>query len=327
MVSTTDGTAVTAGSPTVYYTIDAGTQGTGTGTITHEGNGQWSYAVQQAECNGDHVAFTMALSGAVSVCINVYPVSVDPTDAVRMGITALPNTAFSGTGGFVMTEANELDVNIISVSGSSSASDNMELVFDSVTGDFSDAYDVSINQWRATISGTPDVNVIQVNGNTTAPTSMVELFATDWATAYDSTNNKLNVLADVTAISGSTTAADNVEITYDTDRSTNYANNKFQVEADVTAISGDTTSADNLEESTNGIIPFTVQSGTLSTTAMSTNLAEGSNEHYTNSTVIMLTGALAGQRRKITSYTGTGGIIGFAAMTEAASAGDTGVIV
>jgi len=80
-VSTTDGSDVTTGTPTVYYTIDGGTQATGTGTSTHEGNGEWSYVPAQAETNGDHVAFTQVLSGAVSQTVNVWPVSFDPTAA------------------------------------------------------------------------------------------------------------------------------------------------------------------------------------------------------------------------------------------------------
>jgi hypothetical protein len=98
-VSTTDGSAVTSGSPTVYYTIEAGTQGTGTATPVHEGNGQWSFAPTQAETNGDHIAYTFVLSGAVSQTVNVYPVSFDPTDSVRLGITALPNAAADAAGG------------------------------------------------------------------------------------------------------------------------------------------------------------------------------------------------------------------------------------
>jgi len=80
-ISTTDGSDVTTGTPTVYYTIDGGTQGTGAGTSAHEGNGQWSYVPAQAETNGDHVAFTQVLTGAVSQTVNVWPVSFDPTTA------------------------------------------------------------------------------------------------------------------------------------------------------------------------------------------------------------------------------------------------------
>mgnify|MGYP007077396941 CR=1 FL=1 len=81
MTSSTDGSAVTSGTPTVYYTIDGGAQGTGAGTSTHEGNGEWGYVPAQAETNGDHVAFTMTLSGAINQTVNVYPVSYDPTQS------------------------------------------------------------------------------------------------------------------------------------------------------------------------------------------------------------------------------------------------------
>ena len=66
MVSATDGSAVTTGTPTVYITIDGGTQTTGGGASTHEGNGQWTYAPSQTETNGVHIIYTMAISGAVS---------------------------------------------------------------------------------------------------------------------------------------------------------------------------------------------------------------------------------------------------------------------
>lgn len=99
MVSATDGSAVTAGTPTVYVTLDGGTQTTGAGTSTHEGNGQWSYAPTQAETNGDHVIFTMAISGAISQGAQAWPVSFDPTDSVRAGLTALPNANAEAAGG------------------------------------------------------------------------------------------------------------------------------------------------------------------------------------------------------------------------------------
>ena len=113
-VSTADGSAVTTGTPVVYYTIDGGTQGTGAGTSTHEGNGCWSYAPAQAETNGDHVVFTFALSGAVSQSVNLYPVSFDPTDSVRIGLTALPPAAAGAAGGLPTdstgkTSFNDLD--------------------------------------------------------------------------------------------------------------------------------------------------------------------------------------------------------------------------
>lgn len=107
-VSTTDGSAVTTGTPAVYYTIDGGTEGTGSGACVHEGHGTWSYACAQAETNGNHVVFTFVLSGAVSQTVNVYPVGYDetaanvPSDVIAIsGDTTAANNAesfFDGTG-------------------------------------------------------------------------------------------------------------------------------------------------------------------------------------------------------------------------------------
>ena len=110
MIAVADGSDVTSGTPAVYYTIDGGTQATGGGTATHEGNGQWSYLVVQAETNGDHVAWTMVLATAVSQTVNTYPVSFDPTDAVRIGLTSLPNAAADAAGGLAISDAGGLDL-------------------------------------------------------------------------------------------------------------------------------------------------------------------------------------------------------------------------
>ena len=72
-ISSTDGSAVTSGTPTVYVTVDAGIQGAGGGSTSHEGNGCWTYAPTQAETNGDHVVFTFTLTGAINQSVNVYP--------------------------------------------------------------------------------------------------------------------------------------------------------------------------------------------------------------------------------------------------------------
>lgn len=73
MNSKTDGSAVTTGTTTVYVLGDGGTQGAGSGTVTHEGNGCWSYVPTQAETNYDHVAFTFINTSAVGVTVQVYP--------------------------------------------------------------------------------------------------------------------------------------------------------------------------------------------------------------------------------------------------------------
>ena len=116
-VSTTDGSAVTTGTPAVYYTVDGGTQGTGAGTTTHEGNGCWSYAPAQAETNGNHVVFTFTLTGAVSQSVNLYPVAFDPTDSVRIGLTALPNAAAGAAGGLPTDSTGKMAFNDLDAAG------------------------------------------------------------------------------------------------------------------------------------------------------------------------------------------------------------------
>ena len=60
---------------------------------------------------------------------------------------------------------------------------------------------------------------------------------------------------------------------------------------------------------------------------MTTDLSEATDDHYINRSVVWLTGALAGQGRVITDYTGSNGKLTYAATTEAPSAADTFVIL
>jgi hypothetical protein len=107
-VSSTDGSAVTTGTPVCYYTIDGGTQGTSTNTAAHEGNGQWSLALTQAETNGNHIVYTFTVTGAISQSVNVYPVGYDET-------------------------ATNLPSDVVSISGDSTAADNLEAACDGTT--------------------------------------------------------------------------------------------------------------------------------------------------------------------------------------------------
>lgn len=105
LVAKADGSAVTTGTTTVYVTVDGGTQAT-TGAATHKGNGEWSYAPSQAETNGNHVAYTFVNTLAVGVTVNVYPVAYDPTDAVRLGISSLPNATAGAASGLAIVGSN-----------------------------------------------------------------------------------------------------------------------------------------------------------------------------------------------------------------------------
>lgn len=105
MNARSDGSPLTS-SVSVLVTVDNGTQSSGGGTTTHKGNGHWNYAPTQAETNGNHIAFTFTHSTGVNQTVNVYTVSFDPHDTVRLGLTALPNAAAAASGGLHILGTN-----------------------------------------------------------------------------------------------------------------------------------------------------------------------------------------------------------------------------
>src|SRR3990172_5969050 len=77
---------------------------------------------------------------------------------------------------------------------------------------------------------------------------------------------------------------------------------------------------------------FTIESGaaiagTLSTTQMSTNLTEATDDHYNGRILIFTSGALLRQATDITAYNGTTKVLTFTALTEAPTAADKFIIV
>ena len=101
-ISKTDGSDVITGTPVVYYTIDGGTQAQTTATAVHEGNGQWSVALSQAETNGDHIVFSFVLTGAVTQTVNVYTLDADLTN---LDVAVSTRSIFDATTDTVTTDA------------------------------------------------------------------------------------------------------------------------------------------------------------------------------------------------------------------------------
>lgn len=111
LVSATDGSAVTSGTTTVYVLGDGGTQGTGGGTVTHEGQGCWSYAPSQAETNYDHVAYTFVNTSAVSATVQTYPTFPQTGDSfARMGAPAGASISADIAG--VQSDTNDIQTRI-----------------------------------------------------------------------------------------------------------------------------------------------------------------------------------------------------------------------
>ncbi len=75
------------------------------------------------------------------------------------------------------------------------------------------------------------------------------------------------------------------------------------------------------------IVAGAAVTGTLSTTAMTTDLTEATNDHYNGRIIIWTSGVLTGQATDITDYDGATKMLTFTAITEAPSNGDDFVIV
>lgn len=80
-------------------------------------------------------------------------------------------------------------------------------------------------------------------------------------------------------------------------------------------------------ESFNGVVSGQAATGTLSTTEMTTNLTEATDDHYIGRIIVWITGALAGQATDITDYVGSTKKLVFSAVTDTPSNGDRFVIV
>lgn len=97
--------------------------------------------------------------------------------------------------------------------------------------------------------------------------------------------------------------------------------------SDVTAVSTSTIAADNMEVAALSIEVGAAETGTLSVTQMTTNLAEITDNHYQNRSVIWTSGVLLKQSSKISAYLGSTGMLTYDEITEAPSNLDTFIIV
>lgn len=100
-----------------------------------------------------------------------------------------------------------------------------------------------------------------------------------------------------------------------------------KMSSDAVAISGSTGAADKLQASAEVIVTGAAIAGTLSTTQMTTDLAEVTDDHFNGRVIIWKTGVLKDQASDITDYDGASKMFTYTAVTESPSAADTFVIV
>lgn len=116
-------------------------------------------------------------------------------------------------------------------------------------------------------------------------------------------------------------------------RATGAGSGTFNETADSQEATGDVTealtvaSATKLAASAGTIVIGAAEAGTLSTTQMTTNLTESTDDHYAGRVILWTSGVLQNQATAVTAYLGATGMLTYTATTEAPSAADTFVIV
>lgn len=99
-------------------------------------------------------------------------------------------------------------------------------------------------------------------------------------------------------------------------------------DVNVAQISGSATAADNLEASALGIVTGAVNDASATTTSfVADGFTEATDDHFNGRIIVFTSGALANQATDITDYTGGTQTLTFTALTEAPADNDTFVIV
>ena len=185
-------------------------------------------------------------------------------------------------------------------------------------------FEANVLKWlgtavNETTAGYPDINVKNIADDATAATRL--------QAAMLSTGGTSMIAADVLAISGDKTAADNLEAAAD---GTTYNLGGGAVTVDVTKISGDSVAADRLEAMMDASPIYTVDDTGFAptTTACETDATEATADHYNDRLLVWVTGANARAYKQVTDYALVGGRGKFTydAFTDAPANGDTFIL-
>lgn len=185
---------------TVRRCID-GTFAAGGGTVTEDGTTGWyKYAMSQADTNGNNIGFNFTGTGAIPQTVNIITTAADPTDAVRLGLTALPNanaeaagglyTRGTGAGQINQPADGQVDVNAVKVGGTTQTAGDI----------IADTNDIQARLPAALVSGRIDSSVGAMAANVLTSTAINDDAITDAKVASDVT------IASVTGSVGSVTA-------------------------------------------------------------------------------------------------------------------------
>ncbi len=334
LLLTASGAVATGLSPSVRRCID-GTFGAGGGTVTEDGStGSYKYAMAQADTNGNDISLIFTATGAMPVCVNFVTTAADPTDSVRLGLTALPNAAASAVGGLPVAVDTSGRVDVLKINGTSQTARDIgaSVLLSAGTG---------TGQLDFT-SGVVKSNLVQILATALTETAGqiaagFKKFFNVGSPAMDvtSVNQTGDSYARLGAPAGASHAADVAAVKTDTgaiktqtDKMAFTVTN--QIDANALSLNGDATSAANIAKTTKAIGRATV-SGSPSTTSIPTSACTpaGAAADQFKGRIITFdanttTTALRGQSTDITASSNSATpTFTVSALTTAPSSGDT----
>jgi hypothetical protein len=233
--------------------------------------------VNVTQISGAAVSTTTAQIGT-----NVVQVSGDATaaDNIELDYDGTGYAKTNSTIGTATNVTNQVTADTTAISGDTVAANNLEAAFDGTGYD-----DGGVNRLGANVkevnqtavtdqAGVLDVNVAQISADATAATNLEADYD---GTGYAKTNSTVGTATNVTN----------------------------QVTADVTAISGSTAAADNLEAWwANMDTQINVASATTTTIVFDDAAMNANNDFYNGMIVFVYGGTGAGQARLVTDYDG-----------------------
>ena len=158
LVAVADGEDVTTGTTTVYVTAATGSQAAGSGTVTHEGNGVWSYQPTQAETNYDAVSYTWVNTAAVTVTKDYRPITLD--DYKATGFSTLDaagvRTAVGLAAADLDTQLGDIDSKTTNLPSDPADQSLIIAATDAIASDIEALNDVSVAD---ILAGTGDTGV------------------------------------------------------------------------------------------------------------------------------------------------------------------------
>lgn len=255
------------------------------------------------------VVYVMITSSAAAASPMEFTlVAYDINDGVRMGLTALPNAAADAAGGLIISDAGSLDAD-------AQRADVAAILVDTGT-----TLDGRIPAALVGGRMDSSVGAIAANAITAASTAADYITEVQSGlSTLDAAGVRTAVGLASANLDTQLAAIDDLvdtEITDIRNRLPAALTAGGNMKCDLLAISGSTTAADNLEGGGLGLVVSTCAAGST-TTSIVTNLTEATDDHYNGRVITFTTGALLGQTTSISDYNGTTKTLTVVALTEA----------